>query len=338
MSASASLQPAPSPSRPFGGAGRLFTPEHIRLPMPATVGGIRARAQSGRAMAARPGQNGRSLMQTTPNGINLSITDVGLGLPLVFLHGFPLGRGVWQRQIDAFRSSYRVVAPDLCGFGDRDTQPGPTTMAQYATDVRASLLQLATGPAVLVGHSMGGYVALAFARLFPEMLRGLVLVGTKAGPDTAEAAAARRAMAEKVKTEGVQVVVEAMASRMLAADNQDARMVQQVRGFMFSTKPMGLIGALLGMAERPDATALLAQIVAPTLVITGADDTLIPPAESKKLAEAIPGAQLDVIPHAGHLVAFEQPDQFNRSLESWLNRTVLGSHDRGPSRPASPTR
>src|SRR3990170_4190445 len=158
------------------------------------------------------------------NDIHLSAADTGMGLPLVFLHGFPLSRGVWQKQIDAFRSTYRVIAPDLRGFGNSETQPGPTTMAQYAEDVHALLLhQLTTGPVVLIGHSMGGYVALAFARQFPEMLRGLVLVSTKAGNDTAEAAAGRRAMAEKVKAEGVQVVIDAMAPKMLAASNRDAR-------------------------------------------------------------------------------------------------------------------
>jgi len=262
----------------------------------------------------------------TSNDIHLSVADSGMGLPLVFLHGFPLSRGVWQKQIDAFRSTYRVIAPDLRGFGNSETQPGPTTMAQYAEDVSTLLLQqLTTGPVVLVGHSMGGYVALAFARQFPEMLRGLVLVSTKAGADTAEAAAGRRAMAERVKAEGAQVVIDAMAPKMLAAGKEDARMVEQARGFMASSKPEGVIGALLGMAERPDATAQLAEIAVPTLVITGADDTVIPPEESEKLAQAIRGAQLKVIPQAGHLVAFEKPDEFNRILKKWLSQANLPS-------------
>lgn len=193
-------------------------------------------------------------------------------------------------------------------------------MAAYAADVRALLEHLATGPVVLVGHSMGGYVALAFARQYPEMLRGLVLVGTKAGPDGPDAAAGRRATAEKVKADGVQVVIEAVAPKMLAAGNHDARMMEQVRAFMASSTPAGVVGALLGMAERPDATALLKQIVVPTLVITGANDILVPPAESTTLAEAIKGARLDVIADAGHLVAFEQPNPFNRALEAWLDR------------------
>ena len=183
-------------------------------------------------------------------------------MPLVFLHGFPFSRGVWQKQIEALRSSHRVIAPDLRGFGESEAQPGPTTMEQCAADLHGLLQQLTTGPVVLIGHSMGGYVALAFARQFPEMLCGLVLVSTKAGQDTAEAAAGRRAMAEKVKAGGVRVVVEAMAPKMLAASNQDAEMAAQVLGFMAPSRPAGVIGALLGMAERPDATAMLAKIFA----------------------------------------------------------------------------
>jgi 3-oxoadipate enol-lactonase len=262
-------------------------------------------------------------MPTTLNTIVLSTADAGQGLPLVFLHGFPLHRGAWQKQVDALRSSYRVIAPDLRGFGGSDTRPGPSTMELYAADVHALLQLLTTGPVILIGHSMGGYVALAFARQFPEMLRGLVLVSTKAGRDTTEAAAGRRAIAERVKAEGVQVVVETMAPKMLAAGNQDVRMAEQVRGIMTSSKSAGVIGALLGMAERPDSTSLLGQILVPTLVITGEDDTLIPPAESKKMAQAIPGSQFEVIPHAGHLVSFEQPGEFNRVLKEWLNRADL---------------
>ena len=259
-------------------------------------------------------------MHTTVNGITLSFVDVGQGLPLVFVHGFPLSRGTWQSQVDALRSSNRVIAPDLRGFGESDSGSGPIAMTQYAADVHALLQHCGTGPVVLIGHSMGGYVALAFARQFPGMLQGLVLVGTKAGPDTAEVAAGRRATAEKVESEGVQEVIDMMTPRMLAAVNRDADRLRQVRGFMASSKPAGVIGALLGMAARPDSTAPLARIVVPTLVVTGAEDALIPPTESEKLARAIPGAQLCVIPDAGHLVAFEQPDAFNHALADWLTR------------------
>lgn len=264
-------------------------------------------------------------MTPTANGTELRFTDTGAGLPLVFLHGFPFSRGVWQKQVDALGFSYRVIAPDLRGLGDSEPGAGPTTMEQCAADVRELLLQLATGPVVLIGHSMGGYVALAFARRFPEMLQGLVLVSTRAGRDTDEAAARRRVMADEVNARGVQVVIMATAPMMLAADNEDAQMVEEVRACMATSKPAGVVGALLGMAERPDATAFLAQVRVPTLVVTGAEDTLIPPAESDTLAQGIRGAQLNVIPRAGHLVAFEQADAFNDVLTNWLHRAGLAT-------------
>lgn len=264
-------------------------------------------------------------MQTTVNSSILSVDDMGVGLPLVFLHGFPLNRRVWQKQIAAFQASYRVIAPDLRGFGMSACQPGETTMALYAADVQALLQPITTGPIVLIGHSMGGYVALDYARQFPDMLCGLVLVSTKASDDITEVATGRRAMAEQVKTEGVHVVVETMASKMLTAAHQDSLMMEQVRGFMTWSKPAGVIGALLGMADRQDLTSLLERLVVPTLVISGADDLLISPSESEKMARAIRGAELSVIPRAGHLVAFEQPDEFNRILQAWLNKTGLSS-------------
>ena len=261
-------------------------------------------------------------MQMTVNGITLSYTDEGRGPALVFVHGFPLSRDTWRHQVEAFRASHRVIAPDLRGLGQSEAQPGTNTMERFADDVHTLLEKLETGPVVLAGHSMGGYVALAFARRFPAMLRGLVLVGTKAGADTPEAAAGRRATAEKVKLEGIVGVVNAMAPKMLAANNQDAAMAAQVRDFMEPSKPEGVIAALLGMAERPDSTPSLGQIRVPTLVVTGGADTIIPPSESEALAKSIPGAELRVIPDAGHLVAFEKPAEFNAALEEWLQRAA----------------
>ena len=111
-----------------------------------------------------------------------------------------------------------------------------------------------------------------------------------------------------------------MAPKMLSPDNHDRRLAEQVHEFMASAKPAGVIAALLGMAERPDATGQLSRISVPTLVIAGEDDALIPPAESRTLAQAIPGSQLNAVLHAGHLVAFEQPAEFNHVLQEWLNR------------------
>lgn len=247
-----------------------------------------------------------------------SFIDEGQGLPLVFVHGFPLSREAWARQVEALSASFRTIAPNLRGFGGHGDVQGKLTMDRLAEDIGSLVETLGCGPVILVGHSMGGYVALAFARRYPQWLRGLVLVGTRAGSDSPEASAGRLAAAEGVREKGIGGIVDAMTQKMLAPGRNDPQSLAEVRSFMSSASREGVIGALLGMAERPDASADLRKISRPTLVVTGAEDRVIDPAESEILAEAIPGARLRIIPGAGHLVAWEEPEAFNRELADWI--------------------
>lgn len=254
----------------------------------------------------------------TLNGVEYHYVDVGNGAPLLFVHGFPLSSAAWKHQIKVFQSSHRVIAPDLRGFGDSAATSGAVSMTQLADDLHALLQHLNPGSVVLIGHSMGGYVALAFARKFPDLLRGLVLVGTKAGADTPEAAEGRRKTAAQVDAQGTQPVIDSMLPKFFSPSTRNPALADEVRGIMAAAKPAGVAGALLGMAERPDSTPYLPQVTVPTLVLTGADDQVIPPAESQKLVEGIRGAQLHTISGAGHLVAMEQPEEFNRIFKEWL--------------------
>jgi len=257
-------------------------------------------------------------MRAKVNGIRIACTDEGGGTPLLFIHGFPFNRTIWSKQVEAFKTRHRVIAPDLRGFGESEATPGSVPMGLFAEDLHDLLTYFDTGPVTLVGHSMGGYVALAFAKAFPSALGGLVLVGTRSGPDSPEAAAGRRTLAQRVRAEGVSVMAPAFGPRMLSSGDGDAALSAAVRASVGTLNPEGIIGALLGMAERPDAGSWLSRIQARTLVIAGAEDEVIPPSESEALAKAIPGARFVSIPDAGHLVAFERPDDFNEALESWL--------------------
>jgi len=257
-------------------------------------------------------------MRATLNGIKVAYTDEGKGPALFFVHGFPLNRETWSKQVEAFKSKHRIIAPDLRGLGGTEATDAPVPMSRYAEDLFALMQHLELGPVTLVGHSMGGYVALAFAKAYPQALQGLVLVGTRSGADTPEGASARRELAEKVKKEGTAVVVEAMAPKMLSAQNHDADLAKSVKVMMAMAKPEGVVSALLGMADRPDAGPWLSDIEARTLVLSGAMDDVIPPSEAGALMMAFPSAQLRLIPNAGHLVAYEQPDAFNEALRAWL--------------------
>lgn len=260
-------------------------------------------------------------MKKLLNGIEVAYTDEGTGLPVVFIHGFPLARTAWARQIAEFRTSNRVIAVDLPGFGESGPPAGPMPMAGYADTIGHLLGHLGTGPVALAGHSMGGYIALAFANAHPEMLKGLALVSTRPGPDTPEGAQARRATAQKVGESGPGLVIDAMAPKMVS----DPAMIPDVRTIMSSATRDGIIAALLGMADRPDCTDPLPKLKLPVWVVSGDHDALIPHAESERMAKLIPGATLSLIPGAGHLVALEKPVEFNSSLAEWLKTLDRGA-------------
>ncbi|NWJ41022.1 MAG: alpha/beta hydrolase [Geothrix sp.] len=262
----------------------------------------------------------------------MAYTDEGKGSPILFVHGFPLNGDAWSRQLDTFKATNRVLTPDLPGFGASAPAAGPATMARYAEDLFTLCQHLETGPVVMVGHSMGGYIALAFARAYPLFLRGLVLVGTRAGGDQPDVAEARRETATKVRNGGFEAVVKGLIPKMLSETPSNLGMVQAVRDIMWASSPHGVSSALLALADRPDQRGHLDELRMPTLVVTGAEDMLIPPGESAELARGIRGAELIVIPKAGHLVAYEQPLAFNEALGAWLG--ALQAHGLGQS-PAS---
>lgn len=270
------------------------------------------------------------MMMALIHGQRMAYTDEGKGPALLFVHGFPLNGGCWSQQSDAFKATNRVVTPDLPGFGGSEPLAGSVTMARYAEGLFALCQHLETGPVVLVGHSMGGYIALAFARAYPLFLRGLVLVGTKAGADQPAVAAGRREMAAKVQGSGLGAVAKGLAPKMLSVTPSNQAMVQAVHNIIWTSHPHGVVSALLAMADRPDQREHLDALRIPTLVVAGADDALIPPSESSDLALGIPGAALVVIPEAGHLVAYEQPSAFNEALKAWLEALPADGHDQPP--------
>jgi pimeloyl-ACP methyl ester carboxylesterase len=261
-------------------------------------------------------------MIATINGINLAYTDQGHGMPVVLLHAFPQSRAMWAPQVDALSKTHRIIAPDFRGFGESDAPLWRYTLDQFADDVAGLLDHLAIQRAIFVGLSMGGYTAFAFYRKYRDRVKGLVLADTRAQPDTEEGRAGRFAMAQTAYTKGASAIADIMLPKLLSPVALQTRpeLVRQVRAIAERIQVSGIAGALMAMAERPDSVPLLAQIACPTLVITGELDGPTPPADGKLMAEAIPGARLEIIPRAGHLSNLEQPDAFNQALRSFLNQ------------------
>ncbi len=263
-------------------------------------------------------------MRTKVRDIYMEYEDHGSGMPLLFIHGYPLNRSLWDLQVNELADAARVLAPDLRGHGGSDPAPGPYSMDLHAQDCRDFLDTLhVTQPVVLCGLSMGGYIALAFYRKYPERAGGLILAATRAGPDSSEGKANRDKGMALARENGVRAITETMLPKMLSPESYQARpeLVERVRRMMESTSLEGVLGDLAGLRDRPDSTPTLAQIDRPALILHGADDQLIPPAEAEAMHAAIKGAQLQIIPDAGHLLNWEQPEAFNHAVREYLRKT-----------------
>jgi pimeloyl-ACP methyl ester carboxylesterase len=239
----------------------------------------------------------------------------------VLIHGYPFNRSLWNEQVTALSGSYRVIAPDLRGFGESDSSNETATMNRIALDVAALLDHLGVPRATFGALSMGGNVTLAFYKQFASRVRALILADTRATPDTAEAKQNRAQQAEKALAEGMASIADAMLPKLLTPETVSKRpeVVKRVRDMMLKTKPEGAAAALRGMAEREDQTSLLSKITVPTLIVVGAEDAITPVADSEKMNERVAGSRLVVLENAGHVSNLERTEKFNEALLDFLS-------------------
>jgi pimeloyl-ACP methyl ester carboxylesterase len=251
------------------------------------------------------------------------IHDTGDGPALLLLHAFPLDASQWDAQVAALSGRYRCLRPDFWGCGTSPAPPPQASIDSYALDVLRQLDGLSVDQFSVCGVSMGGYVTFALLRLTRARLRSLVLANTRAGADSDEVRAGRRAMAEEVRAGGVEAIVEPMTERMLCSRCRDeVHIADPVRGRIRRSTSAGVLAAQEAMAARPDSTGLLAGIDLPTLVVCGSDDVIVPVEEARALAAAIPGAVLQEFTGSAHLTNLEQPARFSAVLGDFLDAHV----------------
>lgn len=265
-------------------------------------------------------------MRIVVNNITLGYDDHGVGLPVLFLHAFPLNRSMWNGEVIGLlrEGRYRLVALDWRGFGESDIADGNSTMEMLADDVAGLMDALGMQDAVLCGLSMGGYAAFAFLRKFPQRVRGIILADTRPGADTVDGRQNREQVAQLAEKEGVEAIADLMLPKLLTEETRRERpeVELRTRQMINAATPQGIAAASRGMALRVDATDALGTISCPSLVIVGNEDMLTPPAIAQEYAAVIQNAQLNVIIHAGHLANLEQPEAFLQAISGFL-RTVV---------------
>jgi 3-oxoadipate enol-lactonase len=255
--------------------------------------------------------------------VGIAFDDVGTGPAIVFLHGFPHDRSLWAPQLSAFVDRARCVAPDLPGFGSSLARTCPS-MDDFADDITGLLDALAIPEAVVVGLSMGGYIALAMWRRHRARIRALVLAHTRATADTDEMRVRRRRLIEVARSEGSCAVADLQIGAMLGNTTRakNPALVAAIHRMLALAPVAGIVGSLEAMANRPDSMALLSTIDVPTLIIAGDEDTTIPASEARVMHEAIAGSRFEVLPAAGHLSNVERPAAFNHVTGEFLAQAV----------------
>jgi 3-oxoadipate enol-lactonase len=251
------------------------------------------------------------MQKVNVNGIQLAYDRRGKGTPLVLLHGFPLDHHLWDDMLPLLENTFDVILPDLRGFGESTTIDSSYSMDDYASDIAGLLDQLGIQKAAIVGHSMGGYVALALARLYPDRISGLGLVSSQLLADPPERKEGRYKSAADVSANGIKSVVEAMTPKFTA----DEELQTYARASMEKQQPAAYIGALKAMAERMDSTPLLSSFNFPVVIIHGDADSLIPIERAREVKEALTQAHLVAISGAGHMPMVEAKEETAEALK-----------------------
>ena len=259
------------------------------------------------------------MAQAVVSGQTIRYEEQGSGVPLVLVHGFPLDRHIWDDQVKELAGVCRVIAVDLPGFGESKGEKA-FTIKSMAEAVHGLLSQIKALPCVLAGLSMGGYIALAFAKEYPADLKGLVLIDTRAEADTTEAKQNRDKMIESVRKGGSKAAADAMEPKMVSAETPKNKpdVAKKLRQIMEACPAKTIEHALVAMRDRPDYRDTLASIAVPTHIIVGQDDAITPPAMSLAMNKEIRHSKMSVVSNAGHMSPMENPREVNEALGTFV--------------------
>jgi pimeloyl-ACP methyl ester carboxylesterase len=255
--------------------------------------------------------------------VTIAYDDEGdAGAPVVVLvHGHPFDRSMWRPQVERLvAAGYRVIVPDLRGYGETTVVPGKTPLETFARDVTGLADRLGVGDFVLGGLSMGGQIVMEIHRRVPERIRGLLLADTAPWAETPDGRRMRNEVADRLLREGMRPYAEEVLPKMVAPATIERRpaVAEHVLAMMLGAPPEGAAAALRGRAERPDYAASLSQATVPALIVVGSEDEYTPVAHARLMHDLVPGSTLAVVDGAGHMPNLERPAEFDQALLAFL--------------------
>jgi 3-oxoadipate enol-lactonase len=246
---------------------------------------------------------------------------------LLLIHGFPFSSRVWDAQTQAVEQNVVVIRPDLRGAGQSGISPGPYLMETLAADVATVLDAIGVERVSVAGHSMGGYVAMAFLRMFSERVERLALIASRLRADTPSEAKSRLELADRLERErSMDSLVESMLPRLFGSSPQDIHpeTVERAADIVRNNDPLGAAAALRGMALRSSSEDIAEDVDVPVLIVAGGRDRTIPLGEARENARQFRNARLVICEDSGHLPMLEEPGRLSGALSDWLGARASG--------------
>ena len=263
-------------------------------------------------------------IKITVNNIAVSYTDEGLeNAPvIIFIHGFPFNKEMWNKQLDALSESFRVIAYDVRGHGNSYSGTDDFSIELFVNDLLLLMDALEIEKATLCGLSMGGYIALKAMENFPHRFDSLVLCDTSCAADSQEAKEKRMKAIEIIMENGVEKFADDSIKNFFAAESfiKKKDVIAEVREIMVNTTEKSVIKTLLALSRRLETCSTLCKIKVPVLILVGEEDKITPPEAAQFMQNEIHGSVMSVIENAGHLSNLENPDQFNEQLIKFLEK------------------
>ena len=259
--------------------------------------------------------------ETTIRGVNIVYDDLGTGDVILLIHGQPFNRSMWDDQKTMLVKNYRLIIPDLRGYGESEITTGIVLLDEMALDLIHLLDQLSITKATIVGLSMGGQIALEMYRWQPSLFKAIVLADTDARAEDEPGYQNRLTLSARILKDGMEKFTNERIGNFMCAETfaNKPEVAERVAHMMRATNPAGSAAAQRGRAERLDYTPLLKKINVPALIIVGDQDVFTPLESANYMHKRIRNSTLTVIPNSGHIANMEQPGKFNQSLESFLS-------------------
>lgn len=266
-------------------------------------------------------------LKITVNNVNLAYDDVGEGnIPIIFLHGYPFDKTMWQLQLEVLKPSYRLIACDIRGFGKSLNEQSPLRLDAFGDDLVALMDKLQIEKAIVCGLSMGGFIALNAQQRFPDRFVALVLCDTQCIADTAAVKEKRYKIIDEIVANGVTNFLEGFIKSVFHKDSlaNKKELVKQLHNIVFANSQHVICQGLVALAERSETCSTLEEINIPVCIICGRQDEVTPLEQSEWMHKNIKGSILHIVENAGHVSNLEQPDAFNKYLGDFLDTVSVG--------------